>query len=181
MRRWYTEFDSPRRSGGTGRRTGLKIPRPSLVMRVRPPPPAPAPGLAERKPSRAAGIPLTYRCRTRITKSERGRPTKDAAQPTAFGQGPNTPRTIPSRSSAGCRPPSTFQPRVPPGSRAAESARSAFAPLLATVAPPLGMLGRLRFLRSEPGEISVGRPYANHPATLSPTKRVARSRDRILR
>ena len=28
-------------SGGTGRRTGLKIPRPSLVMRVRPPPPAP--------------------------------------------------------------------------------------------------------------------------------------------
>jgi hypothetical protein len=28
-------------SGGTGRRTGLKIPRPSLVMRVRPSPPAP--------------------------------------------------------------------------------------------------------------------------------------------
>ena len=28
-------------SGGTGRRTGLKIPRPSLVMWVRPPPPAP--------------------------------------------------------------------------------------------------------------------------------------------
>ena len=28
-------------SGGTGRRTGLKIPRPSLGMRVRPPPPAP--------------------------------------------------------------------------------------------------------------------------------------------
>src|SRR5690242_21771252 len=37
----YTEFDSPSWSGGTGRRTGLKIPRPSLVMRVRPPPPAP--------------------------------------------------------------------------------------------------------------------------------------------
>src|SRR5258706_14810565 len=31
----------PRWSGGTGRRSGLKIPRPSLVMRVRPPPPAP--------------------------------------------------------------------------------------------------------------------------------------------
>src|SRR5713226_1157899 len=28
-------------SGGTGRRTGLKIPHPSLGMRVRPPPPAP--------------------------------------------------------------------------------------------------------------------------------------------
>src|SRR6516164_7377411 len=28
-------------SGGTGRRTGLKIPRPSLGMWVRPPPPAP--------------------------------------------------------------------------------------------------------------------------------------------
>lgn len=28
-------------SGGTGRRTGLKIPRPSLGMRVRPSPPAP--------------------------------------------------------------------------------------------------------------------------------------------
>src|SRR5579859_1341457 len=34
----------PRWSGGTGRRTGLKIPRPSLVMRVRPPPPAPTIG-----------------------------------------------------------------------------------------------------------------------------------------
>jgi hypothetical protein len=36
------------RSGGTGRRTGLKIPHPSLGMRVRPPPPAPqfAPGAA---------------------------------------------------------------------------------------------------------------------------------------
>ena len=34
--------DLPTRwSGGTGRRTGLKIPRPSLVMWVRPPPPAP--------------------------------------------------------------------------------------------------------------------------------------------
>ena len=30
-----------RRSGGTGRRTGLKIPRSSLSMWVRPPPPAP--------------------------------------------------------------------------------------------------------------------------------------------
>ena len=29
-------------SGGTGRRTGLKIPRPSLGMWVRPPPPAPS-------------------------------------------------------------------------------------------------------------------------------------------
>src|SRR5712692_2539843 len=29
-------------SGGTGRRTGLKIPHPSLGMRVRPPPPAPS-------------------------------------------------------------------------------------------------------------------------------------------
>jgi hypothetical protein len=40
---WSARRARPRSgwSGGTGRRTGLKIPRPSLVMRVRPPPPAP--------------------------------------------------------------------------------------------------------------------------------------------
>jgi hypothetical protein len=39
----YTEGSPrvPSWSGGTGRRTGLKIPRPSLGMWVRPPPPAP--------------------------------------------------------------------------------------------------------------------------------------------
>src|SRR5579864_5647793 len=41
MHRCYTESKSGSWSGGTGRRTGLKIPRPSLGMRVRPPPPAP--------------------------------------------------------------------------------------------------------------------------------------------
>ena len=35
-------------SGGTGRRTGLKIPRPSLGMWVRPPPPAPIKSIAYR-------------------------------------------------------------------------------------------------------------------------------------
>ena len=43
--RWYTlKSSSSHRtswSGGTGRRTGLKIPHPSLGMRVRLPPPAP--------------------------------------------------------------------------------------------------------------------------------------------
>jgi hypothetical protein len=38
-----SNYLAPSWSGGTGRRTGLKIPRPSLVMRVRPSPPAPFP------------------------------------------------------------------------------------------------------------------------------------------
>jgi hypothetical protein len=42
-------------SGGTGRRTGLKIPRPSLGMWVRPPPPAP---LKFCEPAKRAAAPF---------------------------------------------------------------------------------------------------------------------------
>src|ERR1051325_1419894 len=71
-----------------------------------------------------------HKWRTRLSKPDRGRAAKAAIQPTKSGRGPNTTTTVPSRSAAGCRPPSIFQLLAPPGSSAAEGARSAFAPVL---------------------------------------------------
>ncbi len=51
-------------SGGTGRRTGLKIPRPSLAMRVRPPPPAPA-YLLHSKGLQTENLRVPYTCHER--------------------------------------------------------------------------------------------------------------------
>lgn len=60
-------------SGGTGRRTGLKIPRPSLGMRVRPPPPAPVFNDLQRLVTRLLSfgpatvpetVPKLWRCRS---------------------------------------------------------------------------------------------------------------------